>query len=194
MTARNVFIALGSPRKEANSTILAQRAADGAREAGASVAMFRLHELDIRPCDACDACKGRKSQGCIIKDDMQRLYPGLRQADVLIIASPVYWFSFSSQTKLFMDRWYGLWGAEESQFEGVPFRNKRIGIILVGGGRDPFSSGAVNAIRTFQDAFTYLGSPPIRILYGSASRPGEIRANEEVMAQAYNMGRRLATT
>ena len=74
MTEKKVFVALGSPRKEANSTILAQRAADGARDAGADVELFELHKMDIKPCDACDACKGKKGRGCIIKDDMQILY------------------------------------------------------------------------------------------------------------------------
>ncbi len=57
MTAKKVLVALGSPRKEANSTILAQRAADGARDAGADVELFDLHKMDIKPCDACDACR-----------------------------------------------------------------------------------------------------------------------------------------
>jgi len=74
MTEKKVFVALGSPRKRANSTILAQRAADGARDAGADVELFELHKMDIKPCDACDACKGKKGRGCIIKDDMQILY------------------------------------------------------------------------------------------------------------------------
>ncbi len=191
MATRRVFIALGSPRKEANSTILAEMAAEGAREAGAEVESFYLHGMDIKLCDACDACKAKSSRGCIIKDDMQLLYPKLREAEALIIASPVYWLTFSSQTKVFMDRWYGLWKGGETSFEGTPFRDKRIGIILTGGGKDPWESGAVNAIRTFQDTFAYLGSPPIRTIYGSADGPGEIRGDEELMGRAYRLGRRL---
>ncbi len=191
MAARRVFIALGSPRKEANSTILAEKAGEGAREAGADVESFYLHGMDIKLCDACDACRAKKSRGCIIKDDMEMLYPKLREADVLIIASPVYWLTFSSQTKVFMDRWYGLWNGDDASFEGTTFRDKRIGIILTGGGKDPWESGAVNAIRTFQDTFAYLGSPPILTIYGSASKVGEVRGDQELMDRAYRMGRRL---
>lgn len=144
--------------------------------------------MDIKPCDA---CQGKKAKGCIIKNDMQILYPKLRQAEVLIIASPVYWFTFSSQIKLFMDRWYGLRGSEDNSFEGIGFRDKRIGIILTGGDRDPFDSGAVNAIRIFQDAFTYFGSSPIQVIYRSASKAGEIKDNEEVLERAYIMGQKL---
>jgi len=191
--AKKAFVALGSPRKEANSTILAHRAADGARDAGAEVELYDLHKMDIKPCDGCDACRGKASKGCIIKDDMQALYPRLCEAEILIIASPVYWFTFSAQTKLFMDRWYGLWSSEGGSFEGVPFKDKRVGVILTGGGRDPFESGGINAIRTLQDAFAYLGSPPIRVVYGSAGEAGEIRGNEDVMSRAYRMGETLVT-
>lgn len=191
MAAKRVFIALGSPRKEANSTILAEKAGEGAREAGADVESFYLQGMDIKMCDACDACRARKSRGCHIKDDMQALYPKLREADVLIIASPVYWLTFSSQTKVFMDRWYGLWQGDGASFEGTRWRDKRIGIILTGGGKDPWESGAVNAIRTFQDTFAYLGSPPILTIYGSATDVGEIRGDQKLMDRAYRMGGRL---
>jgi multimeric flavodoxin WrbA len=192
MTAKKVLVALGSPRKQANSTILAERAADGAREAGGEVESFFLHGMDIKLCDACDACKKKSDRGCHIKDDMQLLYPKIREADVLIIASPVYWLTFSSQIKVFMDRWYGLWNGPDNTYQGTPFRDKRIGIILTGGGKDPWESGAVNAIRTFQDTFTYLGCPPIRTLYGAASDTGEVSGNEDLLAGAFRMGRRLA--
>lgn len=191
MAAKRVFVALGSPRKDGNSTILAEAAAEGAREAGAEVESFYLHGMDIKYCDACDACKAKNSRGCIIKDDMQILYPKLRAADVLIIASPVYWATFSAQTKVFMDRWHGIRKDDEPPLEGIPFRDKRIGVILTGTGRDPWESCGVNAFRTFQDTFTYLGCPPIRTIYGSAHGVGEVRGNEELMDRAYRMGLRL---
>ena len=149
MTARRVIIALGSPRKKGNSTILAHRVADGVREAGADVELFYLHGMDIKPCDGCDACLKENTKGCHIKDDMQALYPKLHEADAWVIASPIYWFTVSAQTKLFMGRCYAL----NMKWDNT-FKNKRIGIILTYGGSDPFNSGAINATRTFQDAFT----------------------------------------
>jgi len=191
MKIKNVLIVISSPRKGANSTILAHRAADGARDTGAEVELIDLSKIDIKPCDGCDACRGKSSKVCIIKDDMQALYPKVREAEVMVIASPVYWFTFSAQTKLFMDRWYGLSSLVDEPFEGIPFRDKRVGVILTGGGRDPFDSGGINAIRTFQDAFRYLESPPIKVIYGSASKAGEIKGNEDIMGQAYLMGKTL---
>ena len=117
---------------------------------------------------------------------MRDLYPKLRQADALVIASPIYWFTVSAQTKLFMDRCYALGGPQGNALKG-----KRIGIVLAYGDSDPFNSGAVNAIRTFQDAFRYIGSNIVGMVYGSASDVGEIKSNRALMDKAYQMGRQL---
>jgi multimeric flavodoxin WrbA len=106
----------------------------------------------------------------------------------LVIASPVYWFTVSAQTKLFMDRCYALIDAD-----GWIFRGKKIGIVMSFGDSDPFDSGAVNAFRTFQDGFNYVGAEIVGFVYGSASDPGEIRDNQQVMTKAYKLGRKLAT-
>ena len=119
---------------------------------------------------------------------MQGLYPKLRQADALVISSPIYWFSVSAQTKLFMDRCYALGGPQGNNLSG-----KKIGIVLTYGDSDPFNSGAVNAIRTFQDAFNYIGATIVDMIYGSALEAGEIRVNRELMRKAYELGRNLAS-
>ena len=179
---------MGSPRRNGNSATLAQNVVAGAKSAGADVESFYLHEMNIRPCDGCGACRQDSSRGCVIDDDMQELYPKLRQTDALVIASPIYYFTVSAQTKLFMDRWYALGKAHDNALNG-----KQIGIILTYGDSDPFNSGAVNALRTFQDAFNYVGAHIVAIVYGSASEAGEIKANRDLMEKAYEMGQELAT-
>jgi multimeric flavodoxin WrbA len=179
-----VLILKGSPRKKGNSAVLADRVAAGAVEAGAAVESFELHDMDIRPCDSCDFCQG--SGECVINDDMQLLYPELRQADAIVIASPIYWFTVSAQTKLCIDRWYALEGAGSNALAG-----KEIGIVLTYGDSDPFTSGAINAIRTLQDIFRYEKAEIAGIVYGSASQPGEIAGQPELMQRAYALGQRL---
>ncbi|MBU0653054.1 MAG: flavodoxin family protein, partial [Proteobacteria bacterium] len=105
---KKVLVLLGSPRKKGNSAILADRIAKGAKAAGAKVETIFLHGLKIAPCKSCYACQKKKSKGCAIKDAMQDLYPKLLAADAWVIASPVYWFTMSAQTKLFMDRCFAL--------------------------------------------------------------------------------------
>lgn len=183
-----VLVVMGSPRRNGNSATLAQSVIAGAKNAGAEVESFYLHGMDIKPCDACDACQTGKSRGCNINDDMQDIYPKLLETDALVIASPIYWFTVSAQTKLFMDRCYAL-----GNLDGYGLKGKRIGIILTYGDTDPFNSGAVNAIRTFQDAFNYIGAQIVGMVYGSAEKAGEISNNEALMEKAYQLGKRLAT-
>ncbi len=188
MGTKRIVIVKGSPRKSGNSATLAEQVEKGAREAGAQVESFYLHGMDISPCDACDVCHGEAFPGCVIEDDMQILYPKLLSADAIVIASPVYWFTVSAQTKLFMDRCYALVDAE-----GYSLREKRIGIVMSYGDADPFNSGAVNAFRTFQDAFGYVGAEIIGMVYGSADEAGEIRGNAAVMAKACELGMQLGS-
>ena len=119
---------------------------------------------------------------------MRRLYPKLKAADAVVIASPIYWFTVSAQTKLFMDRWYAL-GGEDGYGD---LSGKKFGVVLAYADADPFSSGAVNALRMFQDAFRYLGAELVGSVYGSAWKAGEISGNEPVMQAAYELGRNIA--
>ena len=186
MDRKKVLIFMGSPRKEGNSSTLAKQVAAGAEAAGRKVESFYLHDLNIKPCDACDACRDKSETDCILEDDMKGLFPKLRQADAIVIASPIYWFTVSAQTKLFIDRWYALGGPE-----GHAFKRKRFGIVLTYADTDPFTSGAVNALRTFQDALNYVGASIVGMVYGSAWEAGEIKKNQEVMQKAFELGKRL---
>jgi multimeric flavodoxin WrbA len=188
MANKQVVIVKASPRRNGNSAALAEQVAQGASAAGAKVEEFYLHGMDIQPCDACDACHAEPYRGCIIEDDMQLLYPRLLGADAIVIASPVYWFTVSAQAKLFMDRCYALVDAD-----GYALRETKIGIVMTYGDSDPFNSGAVNALRTFQDGFRYINAEIVGMVYGSADAPGEIRANTELMAKAYELGQRLGS-
>jgi multimeric flavodoxin WrbA len=186
--SKKVVILLGSPRKKGNSAALAERIADGAASAGARVETFYLHGMKIAPCSACEACHKPGSKGCVIKDDMQRLYPELKAADAVVFASPIYWFTMSAQLKLALDRCYALVTPEGS----YSMSGKRIGLAFSYGGEDPFDSGCTNAIRTFQDAFRFIGAEIVGMVYGSAGAAGELRSNSKVMKEAQDLGRKLA--
>jgi multimeric flavodoxin WrbA len=181
-----MVIVNGSPRKKGNTAALVEQVTAGAVAAGAQVESYYLHGMEIAPCDGCDACRTEAYAGCIVDDDMQEIYPHLEEADALVIASPVYWFTVSAQTKLLMDRCYAM--KDEG---GYMLRGKKIGVVMVYGDSDPFNSGAVNAFRTFQDAYAYVGAEMVGIVHGSAGDPGEIRKDERVMGEAYELGRRL---
>ena len=97
---KKILVVMGSPRERGNSAILAHNVIAGAKSAGADVESYYLHEMNIKPCDACGACRKNDNRECIIDDEMQELYPKLREADALVIASPIYYFTMSFATPL----------------------------------------------------------------------------------------------
>jgi len=183
---KRVLGLLGSPRKKGNSAALAAAAARGAESAGAEVETVYLNGLKISPCQACGSCREAGRSGCAVDDDMQGLYPKIIAADALIIASPVYWFSMSAQTKLFMDRWY-MFGAEAYR----ALAGKRAAVVMSYGDEDPFMSGCVNALRSFQDAFRYVGIELAGFVYGTGVKTGNPAADTRLMGKAQDLGRRL---
>ena len=186
MSDKYVVILKGSPREKGNSSVLADQVAAGAQAAGAQVESFFLQNMNIEPCNACDACH-ENGEGCILEDDMQGLYPKLSSADAIVIASPVYWFTMSAQTKLCIDRWYALEGPQGNALTG-----KQIGIVLTYGDTDPFTSGAINAIRAFQDMFRYIRANIVGIVYGTALNVGDVQKQPDLLERAYKLGQRLA--
>ena len=167
---QKVLILLGSPRKKGNSAVIAQEISEGAIAAGAEVESLFIQGMDIKPCQGCWNCQKPDSKGCILKDDMQEIYPKLIEADSWVIATPVHWFNMSTQTKLWMDRCFAL-----AKYGKDPFQ-KKVGIAITYGDSDPYTSGAVNAIRTFQDSFRYVGAKITGIVYGSALE--KVRSNK----------------
>lgn len=185
---KQVVIISSSPRKRGNSTILAEQAAAGVRAGGAGVVVIYLDELIMAPCNACDACQNATESDCVIDDDLTSLLPRIRQADALLISGPVYWFSFAAQTKLFIDRvFYALNGPQ-----GHALKGKSLGLLMTYGDTDPYTSGAVNAFRSFQDICRYIDAPVAGFVYGSAIDAGDIQNQPDILKQAYQLGEKLA--
>jgi multimeric flavodoxin WrbA len=183
--SKQIVILKGSPREQGNSSVLADQARAGAEAAGAAVESFYLHGMDIRPCDACDSC--RETGTCVIEDDMQNLYPKLLAADALLLASPIYWFTYSALLKLCIDRWYAMWNFKNDMFKGKP-----IGIVLTYGDSDLYTSGGINAIHTFETMFRFLQADIVGWVYGTLMDVGDAQKDSELMQKAYQLGERLA--
>ena len=100
--SKKVLILSASPRKGGNSDLLCDQFAKGAEEAGHQVEKIRVQERSIAPCMACYAC--RNSGVCVQKDDMAAILEKMVQADVLVLATPVYFYSMDGQLKTLIDR------------------------------------------------------------------------------------------
>lgn len=105
---KNVLILSGSPRKGGNSDLLCDEFLRGAAEAGNQVEKIFLRDKKVAPCNACYYCA--KSGGkCAVSDDMGEILDKLQAADVIVMASPVYFYSIDAQMKAVIDRCVARW-------------------------------------------------------------------------------------
>lgn len=95
----------GSPRRGGNTDMLVEAFVRGASEEN-DVAVFRVADMDIAPCIGCERCSRSEGRVCVIDDDMRQVYEAVNEADVLVLASPVYFYGVSSQLKKAVDRFH----------------------------------------------------------------------------------------
>ncbi|QAA32641.1 flavodoxin family protein [Clostridium manihotivorum] len=101
----NILVITGSPRKNGNTEIIAGVFAESAREVGHKVTVRKLSENKVNPCIDCKYCFTHDGV-CVQNDDMNEILKDLDKSDILVLASPIYWFDVSAQTKCFIDRMY----------------------------------------------------------------------------------------
>ncbi len=99
----NIVCLYGSPRVKGNSATIAKKFCETAVQKGANVESWVLNKLNFKGCQACYGCK-RKSDKCVVKDDLSVVLEAVRGCDILVLASPVYYGDVSSQLKAFIDR------------------------------------------------------------------------------------------
>lgn len=100
-----IVVLNGSPRKHGNTEIMADAFIRGARESGHDVVKFDLGAMKIGACRACEYCFSHNGE-CVQKDDMTEVLAAVDTADMMVFASPIYWFAMSAQIKLAIDRFY----------------------------------------------------------------------------------------
>ena len=105
----NILILQGSPRANGNTAWMAEEYRKAAEAAGHKVTLVNVARKKIAGCLACEYCHGKGNGECIQKDDMQELYPLLAEAEVLVLAAPIYYFTLSAQIQLAIQRFYAIW-------------------------------------------------------------------------------------
>lgn len=103
----NIMILNGAPRKNGSTAKLIKAFTEGAESAGNEVKEFYLQGMNIGGCLACEACS-RNGGNCIQKDDMLQINEAFLNADVIVLASPMYWATITGQLKIVIDRFYAL--------------------------------------------------------------------------------------
>lgn len=173
---KKVLILSGSPRKNGNSDILCDQFMKGALESGNEVEKIRVAEKNIGFCKGCYACK--QSGICAIKDDMAELLQKMIDCDVLVLASPVYFYSIDAQLKAVIDRTVARW---------TQVKDKEFYYIVTAADEERESAETTIAcFRGYADCVE--GAKEMGIIYGmGAYEKGEIKATP-AMTEAYEMG------
>lgn len=182
----------GSPRRRGNTAALLEQAVQGARDAGAEVEEFVLRDLRISPCLEIYGCK--KDGRCVIQDDFQILYDKLLACRGLMLASPIFFYTVSAHTKLFMDRCQSLW-VKKYWLDKVPFGSrqaKRRGLFIAAGatrGKKLFD-GVLLTVKYFFDT---LDMELWRsLLYRGLDFEGDVLQHPEYLEEARLAGRQLS--
>ena len=108
-----IVAVLGSPRPKSNSTALTQKILSKAGELGAETQEFVLNKLTFKGCQGCETCK-KKLDRCVLKDDLAEVLEAVKQADAVVLASPIYFSEVSGQFKSFFDRTYSYLNPDRS--------------------------------------------------------------------------------
>lgn len=178
--SKNVLILSGSPRKGGNSDILCDEFMKGAVESGNKVEKIRVAEKKIAPCSACYFCRDNGGK-CVHKDDMAEVLQKMIDADVLVLASPVYFYSVDAQLKALIDRTVARW---------LEVKNKDFYYIVTMADEELSSADTTIAcFRGYADCVS--GAKEKGILIGNGVYEKEEINNTNKLKEAYEMGKNV---
>lgn len=180
----------GSPRRDGNTDLLLKELLRACREEGGEVEEIFLRQLKITPCLEIYACQ--KEGKCPIPDDMQPLYEKLVAADIVALASPIFFYAVSAHAKAFIDRCQAMWAKKYILKQPIsPNKPHRKGIFLaVGGSRgNKVFDGPLLTMKYFFDALDMVFYKSL--LYQRIDEKGEILKHPTALAEAYDLGKEL---
>ena len=183
----------GSPRRGGNTDFLLEEALRGGEKEGAKTERLYLSEIAITPCKECHGCD--RTGNCVILDDMQKIYPKLLEADVVILASPIFFYGVTAWAKALIDRSQSLWSKKyllKDPSLGKEGKKRKGFFISVGAtkGKKVFD-GAILTVKYFFDVLNadYVGE----LLFRGVEAKGDILKHPEALRQAYEAGRELVS-
>ena len=175
--SKKILLVSASPRKDGNSDLLCNEFMRGAKEAGHDAEKIRLAEKNINYCTGCCSCIGNQG-ACVQRDDMNDIFPKLLAADILVLATPVYFRSMNGQMKTFLDRMCPIY---------TRIRNKEIYyIIAAAGGSLPVES-TVESFKVFTGCLSNIKEKGVVSITGVWDAGGV--KGSPAMDQAYAMGK-----
>lgn len=177
---RNIIILTGSVRRNGNTDLLAKAFADGAKLRH-HVETLSVADYHVHPCTGCNACFQREGNTCVQQDDMQKLYLKLAAADVIVLATPIYFYGVSAQLKAVIDRLH------------TPMRNtfrvKKLALLAVAGAELSTVFDAILVQYQLVLDFFHLENAGTVLVRG-VREMGEIKGNS-ALEEAYHLGKSL---
>ncbi len=178
----------GSPRKDGNTDQLLDRTLEGARSAGAETDAVYARRLKMSGCLECGGCDD--TGVCVVQDDMTAVYPRLEEAEVIFLASPIFFYGLTAQVKCVVDRSQALWSKRKlaKPFEAWKDHESGRGYLIAVGatrGKNLFECVQLEA-KYFFDALdmSYDGG----IFFRSLEEKNAVRENPDTLQEAFNLG------
>ena len=171
----NILVLNGSPRPHGNTAAIVAAFTEGAIEGGHNIAVFNVCQKHIAGCLACEYCHTKGERRCIQNDDMQEIYPVLDNADMIVLASPVYYHSFTGQLQCAINRIYAL---------DKPKKLKQAALFLSSGSDNVYGG----AIYEYQNSFLYYMKLENRGIFTAFDKQNK---SEELLTTLREFGRGL---
>ncbi len=177
---KNIVILNGSPRKNGNTSALVQAFTEGAQSAGHTVTDFFLDKMDIHGCKGCFGGHSSRECPCVQRDDMAQIYPAVKDSDVVVLATPLYYWNMSGQLRTAVDRLFAL---EEGDGNLLRGHNRASALLMAAEGH-----GFEDVLLYYNHLMGHLNWKNLgHVLAGGNGDVGDIEGKPELQ-QAYNLG------
>lgn len=189
---KKIIIISGSPKKDGNTATLVKWFEEGVRSAGVEVEIINaaLLKSKAKGCMACRACQKRKKYGCVINDEVKQTLDKMAKSDIIVMATPLYFFSMSAQLKAVFDRMFSLykWDNEAGTMKTV-LKGKTLVLIA-----SAFEDVGLDALeKPFKLTADYSGMKYKSLLIPNAGVSGDVKNKESVRRKTISFGKNSAT-
>lgn len=181
--SKKIIILNGSPRKKGNTSALAAEFTRGAKEAGHTVTEFFLDSMDIHGCKGCFGGHSSRECPCVQKDNMMQIYPAVKECDVIVLATPLYYWNMSGQIRTAVDRLFAL---EEGDGNLLRGHGRASALLMAAEGH-----GFEDVLAYYDHLMEHLRWKNLgHVLAGGNGNVGDIEGKPE-LEQAYELGKSI---
>lgn len=181
--SKKIVVLNGSPRKNGNTSALVREFSKGAESTGNTVTVFFLGDMDIHECKGCFGGHSSRECPCVQKDDMDKIYPVVRKSDIVVLATPLYYWNMSGQLRTAVDRLFALEEGDGNLLRG----NGRASALLMAAEGNGFE----DVVLYYDHLMEHLRWKNLgHVLAGGNGDVGDIEGKPE-LKEAYELGRAI---